>query len=184
MAIEPTWVNDVLGFWFTELEKTQWFEKDDAVDAAIKQRFTAVHREVSALDLETLMSSPRTALAAVIVLDQFSRNMSRGTPASFASDAKALDLANQILQRGLERSFSEDEKAFCYLPLEHSEVLDDQQRCVALFRALGNDNYLSYAKAHLAVIERFGRFPHRNAILGRVSTPEELEFLAQPGSGF
>ena len=184
MTVEPGWVCDVLGGWFAELEKPQWFKKDDAVDAAIEQRFASVHGEVSDSDLVALTASPRIALAAVIVLDQFSRNMFRGTPASFASDAKALDLANQILQRGLDVSLSEDEKAFCYLPLAHSEVLKDQERCVELFRALGNENYLGYAQAHLDVIEKFGRFPHRNAILGRVSTPEEIEFLAQPGSGF
>ena len=184
MTAEPAWVGDVLGFWFNELDKPQWFKKDDAVDAAIRQRFAGVHSEVSNANLTSLTASPRVALAAVIVLDQFSRNMFRGTSASFASDAKALEIANQILQLELDQSFSDDEKAFCYLPLEHSEDLEDQQRCVALFRALGNDNYLGYAQAHLNVIEKFGRFPHRNAILGRSSTPEEIEFLAQPGSGF
>ena len=184
MTVEPAWVSDVLDFWFVELEKPQWFKKDDAVDAKIKQRFAAVHGEVSNLETASLTASPRIALAAIIVLDQFSRNMFRGTPASFASDAKALDLAKLALDRGLDQTFNEDEKAFCYLPLEHSEALEDQLRCVELFRALGNDNYLGYAQAHLDVIEKFGRFPHRNAILGRTSTPEEVAFLAQPGSGF
>ncbi len=184
MTTEATWVDAVLKFWFDELETEQWFKKDDAVDEAIQQRFEHVHKQISTLDVEELAATPRTALAAVIVLDQFSRNMFRGTPRSFDSDSKALQLARAIVDRDLLRSFSVDQKAFCYLPFEHSEDMADQQRSVDLFRALGDDNYAKYAEAHLDVIEKFGRFPHRNEILGRASTPAEEAYLAEPGSGF
>jgi len=184
MTTEPAWVRDVLTFWFDELETMQWFKKDDDVDTAIEQRFKGVHQQVSEAGLDTLSTAPRTALAAVIVLDQFSRNMFRGTAKSFDSDPKALELAERILANGLDRDFNADEKAFCYLPFEHSEALANQKRSVELFQALGNENYANYAQAHLDIIEKFGRFPHRNAILGRTSTSEENEYLAQPGSGF
>ena len=184
MTRQPAWVDEVLSFWFLELEKPQWFKKDDSLDADIRRRFDSVHSEVSASDLGELTTSPHTALAAIIVLDQFSRNMFRGSKKTFASDPIALDLAKRVLQKELERGYSVDQKAFCYLPFEHSEAIEDQHRSVALFQALGDANYLAYAKAHLEVIEKFGRFPHRNELLSRISTPQELKYLAQPGSGF
>ena len=184
MTSEPAWVDEVLSFWFVELEKPQWFKKDESLDVDIRRRFESIHSAVSATDLGVLTTSPRIALAAIIVLDQFSRNMFRGSKKTFASDPMALNLAKLVLDKELERDYSVDEKAFCYLPFEHSEAIEDQHRSVELFRALGDENYLGYAKAHLAVIEKFGRFPHRNELLGRASTPQELDYLAQPGSGF
>lgn len=184
MTTELAWVNEVLSFWFVELEKPQWFKKDEALDTEIRQRFEGVHSAVAGTEVGQLTTSPRTALAAIIVLDQFSRNMFRGSARAFASDPKALELSKLVLEKGLEQDYSIDEKAFCYLPFEHSEAIEDQHRSVAFFKRLGDESYLGYAKGHLDVIEKFGRFPHRNEVLARRSTPEELEYLAQPGSGF
>ncbi|WP_338089144.1 DUF924 family protein [Nannocystis pusilla] len=130
-------------------------------------------------------AAPRGALALVILLDQFPRNMFRGTPEAFASDAKAREVANAALDAGHEHALTQEERLFLYLPLEHSEELADQERCVELMRALDETPmWLDYAVRHRDVIARFGRFPHRNAVLGRESTAEECEFLMQPGSSF
>jgi uncharacterized protein (DUF924 family) len=123
-------------------------------------------------------------LAAVIVFDQFPRNMFRGTPRAFATDPLALALARQMVDAGLDRDFSKDERMFLYLPFEHSEQAGEQVRCCALFALLEDPELLRYAQSHKDIIDRFGRFPHRNVILERVSTPEEIEFLKQPGSSF
>jgi uncharacterized protein (DUF924 family) len=177
------WVGDVLRFWFEECVPEQWFKKDDAFDAALRQRFGDAHRRVMALAHEDCLRDVDTALAATIVLDQFSRNMFRGTPEAFASDAKALAIAEAAVARGFDRSVDEARRRFFYLPFEHSEDAEVQKRSVVLFATLGSDA-LRWAEAHRVIIDRFGRFPHRNAILGRVSTPEEIEFLAGPDSSF
>lgn len=127
---------------------------------------------------------PQAMLAALIVLDQFPRNMFRDTPRAFATDPLALALARQMVDAGLDRDFSKDERMFLYLPFEHSEQAADQARCCALFALLEDSELLRYAQAHKDIIDRFGRFPHRNATLGRSSTHEEIEFLKQPGSSF
>lgn len=182
---EPAWVEDVLSFWFGELDRAAWFRKSEATDAPIRERFGKVHDHIiTALPVEAALASPRRALAAVIVLDQFSRNMFRGTPESFAGDAKARDIAREAVARGLDHAMNVHERAFLYMPFEHSEDLADQELAVALIGALGDDEYTRYAIAHRDVIVRFGRFPHRNAVLGRVSSPEEEAFLRQPGSSF
>ena len=133
---------------------------------------------------DALLADAKTALAAVIVLDQFSRNMFRGTGGAFANDAKALAIAQKAIARGFGVSLSNDEQLFLYLPFEHQENVDAQARSVELISALGDPELTKYARAHKDVIDRFGRFPHRNAILGRTSTAEELEFLKGPGSSF
>lgn len=183
-ASQQSWVDDVLTFWFETLDRKGWFTKSAETDALIRDRFLGTYERVIATDDAALLSDARIALAAIIVVDQFPRNMFRGDPQSFASDAKALRLAKSAVSAGFDAGLTVDERAFLYLPFEHSEAVDDQDRAVGLMSALGDEEYTRYAEAHRDVIRRFGRFPHRNAILGRVSTPEEEAYLAQPGSGF
>ncbi len=177
---------EVLEFWFgtgPERGKShkRWFEKSDAFDAEIRRRFLALHESVSSESI-WLEAAPE-CLARIVVLDQFPRNMFRGSRRAFATDALALDAARLAVQRGYDRDALPVERLFMYLPFEHSESLEDQVRACQLTQPLGGEWY-DYALRHKAIIERFGRFPHRNAILGRASTPEEIEFLKQPGSGF
>lgn len=179
------YVEDVLRFWFDELTPEQWFRKDDALDAEIRTRFADTLTSLAAgFDMEDALRTPDSALAAVIVLDQFPRNIFRGSPQAFATDPVALRLAKSVVERGLDRDVPLQRRVFLYLPYEHSENIDDQRTCMTLMATLGNDEYTRYAKAHYDIIECFGRFPHRNEALGRTSTPEEIEFLKQPGSGF
>jgi uncharacterized protein (DUF924 family) len=177
---------EVLGFWFGGdaeygVAHKRWFQKDPAFDAEVRRRFLALHAEL-ARNGEWL-GAPGECLARIIVLDQFPRNMFRGTPRAFASDALALAAARHAIATGYDRGWLRVEKIFAYLPFEHSETLADQERACELMRPLGEEQY-DYALRHKAIIERFGRFPHRNAILGRASTAEEVEFLKLPGSGF
>jgi uncharacterized protein (DUF924 family) len=178
------WVAEVLSFWFEELKPAQWFSKDVALDELICARFIGLHERVAAAPEGELLADPTIALAAVIALDQFSRNMFRGTARSFATDAKALALADKAVARGFDWRLSENERLFLYLPFEHSEDPAMQVRSVALFTVLGDPKQRKYAEAHKAIIDRFGRFPHRNAILGRRSTAAEEAFLEKPGSSF
>jgi uncharacterized protein (DUF924 family) len=181
---EPEWITEVLHFWFREITREQWFKRDAALDDQIRARFLPVHDLVSATPDAELLADPRRALAAVLVLDQFSRNMFRGTPRAFASDAKALAMAEGVIANGFAASLSKDELLFLYLPFEHSEAHAAQLRCVELMSSLGDAELTRYAQAHCDIIERFGRFPHRNEVLGRTSSAEEIEFLKQPGSSF
>jgi uncharacterized protein (DUF924 family) len=171
---------DVLDFWF-DRDRKDWFEKNPSFDDEIRARFLALHE--SALDgrLEAWKEGPRSCLALVILLDQFPRNMFRGTARAFAADPLARAAARVILEQGWDRAMSADERMFVYLPFEHSEALEDQELSMKLFE--GNPNY-EWARKHWEIVRRFGRFPHRNAALGRASTPEEIEFLKTPGSGF
>jgi uncharacterized protein (DUF924 family) len=180
----PEWVTAVLQFWFDELSHEQWFKVDPALDEQIRARFLTLHDRISGTPDENLLVDARTALAACIVLDQFSRNMFRGTPRAFASDAKALAIANLAIAQGCAGGLNKDERLFFYLPFEHSEALDVQVRCVELMSSLGDAELTRYAQIHHDIIQRFARFPHRNAILGRTSTAEEAEFLKQPNSSF
>ena len=175
-------IDDVLDFWFAD--PARWWRKDPAFDAEIRQRFEALHTAIERGDHEAWRQTPRGALAYVLVLDQFSRNMFRDTAKSFASDAQALAAAKDAIDRGFDAQLTPAERTWFYLPLMHSEALADQERCVALFQTIDAPENLDFAKKHRDIIVRFGRFPHRNAILGRPSTPEELEFLTQPGSSF
>jgi uncharacterized protein (DUF924 family) len=184
MPTPKPWVSEVLKFWFEETQPEQWFKKDAAFDTAVRSRFFDLHAKLASWSQQELLGDERSALAAVIVLDQMSRNMFRDTPAAFASDAAALALAQEALARGLDRRLSQAERVFLYLPFEHAEDSRAQARCVALMASLDDPDHTKWATAHQGIIDRFGRFPHRNAILGRTSTLEELEFLAQPGSSF
>lgn len=175
---------DVLAFWFGELQPPQWFRSDPAVDAVIASRFGTTLEALRVRVPETWTSTARGALAAVIVLDQFPRNIHRGTPQAFSSDATALALSADAIARGLDRGLNEVERQFLYMPYQHAEDLAVQERSLELYAALGNASVLDFARRHRDIIARFGRFPHRNAILGRVSTAEEAVFLTQPGSSF
>lgn len=182
---EPAWVADVLAFWFDELGRKSWFVKDAQIDAACRERFAPLIDEINARPIDDAISSPGHALASVIVLDQFTRNVYRDTPRAFAYDELARAIARLTIALHIDkRLIFPDRRLFLYLPFEHSEALADQLRSVELIEELGDDEYTRYAKAHCDVIERFGRFPHRNAILGRPSTADEVAFLEQPGSSF
>lgn len=184
MMISADWPGDVLTFWFKETLPEQWFKKDKDFDAAIRKRFLALHEVLASKPNETLFADARTALAAVIVFDQMSRNMFRDTPRAFASDPVAFWIAQAAVAKGFDASLTKDERSFLYLPFEHAEDAVAQARCVALMATLGDPDLSKWAEAHKAIIDRFGRFPHRNSILGRTSTAEEVEFLKQPGSSF
>jgi uncharacterized protein (DUF924 family) len=182
----------VIAFWFGELDERgqaaarysdRWWRKDPAFDREIRERFAAEHAAVTRREREHWLADPRGAVAYVIVLDQFSRNMFRDTPAMFASDAQALAAARDAIDRGLDRTLPDVMRTFLYMPLMHSEQLADQERSGALFTPIGGAN-LEFAVRHRDIVARFGRFPHRNAVLGRASTDEEREFLTQPGSSF
>ena len=187
---------DVLDFWFLPPDnrdygqaRGEWFRKDDAFDAHIRARFGALIDAAIEGGLRAWDATPHGALARLIVLDQFTRNVYRGTPRAFAGDAQALALAIALTQAGQDQQLPPMLRAFAYLPFEHAEDLAMQARAVELFQLLsqaqpGFDSMLDYAQRHQEVIARFGRFPHRNAMLGRPSTPEEVEFLRQPGSSF
>ncbi len=182
--LPESWIDDVLAFWFDELEPADWFKKSDATDAEINTRFRNLYEGLSQIPAEDLTGSIRQALAAVIVLDQFPRNLFRDNAQSFAMDAKALAITVAAIEAGIDQGLTLDQSVFLYLPFEHSENLADQERAVELIGALGNANYTQYALTHRDVIKRFGRFPHRNKVLGRASTTEEDAYLAEPGSGF
>ena len=180
---DPAWVDDVLRFWFEELAEIDWFVRDDAVDARIRKRFLALHGDVVADGGVPVTSSPRALLAAVIVLDQFSRNLHRDDPRAFAADADARRLARSIVEQGLDRAMTNQERLFVYLPFEHSENPDDQCLSVRLVEELGNESWTRYALAHQVAINRFGRFPFRNAALGRSSTADELAYMSEAARG-
>ena len=176
--------SDILLFWFTELTDKQHFAKDAALDALIAQRFGAELKAGARCELFDWRESPEGRLAEIIVLDQFSRNVWRDTPRAFAQDALALALAQELIARGDDAQLSPAQRYFAYMPYMHSESLAVHAEALRLFTALGNANALHYEQRHQAIIQQFGRYPHRNAILGRESTPEEIEFLQESGSGF
>lgn len=177
-------IDQIHSFWFEESSEKQWFEKDPEFDRQIQERFGALVEAASKGKLEEWLETPRGALAYILLLDQFTRNIHRGSSQAFAADAKARAAAIKVLVEGYDRDVSDREKTFLYLPFEHSENLEDQERSVALFEAIGDDRLTDYAVRHRDIIARFGRFPHRNDVLGRESTDAEQEFLKQPGSSF
>jgi uncharacterized protein (DUF924 family) len=176
-AVAPS---DVLDFWFKQ-DRKAWFAKNPAFDEHIRARFLPLVERALNQELAAWHEEPAGCLALVILLDQFPRNMFRGTAKAFAGDPLARAAAKAILAQGWDKAYTEDEKTFAYLPFEHSESLEDQELSLRLFS--GNANF-EWARRHHAIIQRFGRFPHRNAALGRESTPEEIAFLKEPGASF
>jgi uncharacterized protein (DUF924 family) len=171
----------ILAFW-REAGRERWYKRNDAFDAEIRRRFLALWRKAAAGELASWGASDDGALALVIVLDQFPRNMFRGTPQAFASDALARDVARHAIAQGTDRRIDPILLEFLYMPFMHSEHLPDQLHCIALFQGTDNTENLKYAREHADIIQRFGRFPHRNRLLGRDSTEEEQAFL--DGGGF
>jgi len=194
----------VLAFWFGDMSGPDhaiaqrqaglWWSKDEAVDARIRERFEVAVRAAADGRLSQWRASPEGWLALIVLTDQFPRNIHRGTPGAFAFDPRAREIAREGLDAGWDESLRPVQRVFAYLPLEHAEDMALQREAVERFTALASqvppedreafDGYLDFARRHLEVIERFGRFPHRNAILGRESTPAERAFLQQPGSSF
>lgn len=170
----------VLDFWYADAMRKQWFASTPQLDAEIRDRFEAIWEAAYVGELETWLAQPESALALIIVLDQFPLNMFRGQAKSFATEAQAIAAANEAIAKNYHLSIPKERVAFMYLPLMHSENLLDQDRCVQLFEAAGLADNARFAHHHRAIIQRFGRFPHRNAILGRVSTPEEIAYLNSP----
>ena len=171
---------DIVRFW-REAGPDRWYKKDKAFDDEIRRRFLDTHETAAAGKLKDWESSPTGALALLILLDQFPRNMFRGDPRAFATDELARAVTAGALIRGFDGQVSPDMRGFFYLPFEHSESLADQERGQALYRAAGDDDGLKWANTHADIIRKFGRFPHRNAVLGRTTTPEEQKFLDDGG---
>lgn len=182
--------SEILDFWFGPPDSPErgrprkvWFQKSDSFDAEIRSRFLGTWERAARGELERWQATPLACLALVVVLDQFPRNMFRGTARAFSSDSAALAASESLVGRGFDRPLLPVERVFAYLPFEHAEDLAAQRRSLALFETL-DSGYRDYARRHYEIVSRFGRFPHRNAILGRQSTAEEIEFLSRPGSSF
>ena len=171
---------DIVTFW-REAGKERWWKKDDAFDAEIRARYLALWEEARAGGLSSWRASDDGLLGLVIVLDQFPRNMFRDDARTYATDPLAREVASQAIAAGADRRVDPSLRQFLYMPFMHSEALDDQQRCVALFRAIGDPEQAEYADSHADIVRRFGRFPHRNKILGRATTAEEQAFLDEGG---
>lgn len=175
----PASAADILAFW-RDAGEDKWFTRDDAFDAEIREKFLVTHEAAAAGKLADWEMSPDGALALCIVLDQFPRNMFRGQPRTYATDPLARAVANRALKRGYDQDVPDDMRGFLFLPFMHSEDMTDQLRCIELYRAAGHEN-LKYAERHADIIRRFGRFPHRNGVLGRTTTPEEQAYLDEGG---
>lgn len=172
-----SWVDDVLAFWFETLTPEDWFTRKDETDEAIREKFLVLHSELKTEPPQAAFDEPPPALAATIVFDQFPRNIFRGKAEAFSTDNLALRIARNAVEKGFDDNLSQQQKQFLYMPFMHSEVLADQEHSVMLFKALGNEDSLKYAVEHRDIVLRFGRFPHRNRVLGRTSTDDEREFL-------
>ncbi len=175
---------EILAFWFDELDESDWWRKDRALDQRIAARFGATLAAAARCELWHWRTGPTGRLAEVIVLDQFSRNIHRDTAAAFANDALALALAQEAVGRACDQALSVTQRGFLYLPWMHSESPRVHEEALRLYATPGLEFQLDFERRHKAIIDRFGRYPHRNALLGRASTAEEIEFLRQPGSSF
>jgi len=181
---DPVTYRGILRFWFEEIDKSGWWRKDPALDQQIIARYSAIHAAANRCELYSWRASAEGRLAEIIILDQFSRNMYRDRPRSFASDSLALALAQEAVADGADQEVMEIQRDFFYMPFMHSESRVIHETAVSLFETRGSRSILEYELKHKAIIDRFGRYPHRNEILGRESTADEQEFLQQPGSGF
>jgi uncharacterized protein (DUF924 family) len=177
---------EILKFWFEETKPVQWFQKNDDFDELIKSQFDTAYTLARQGILEGWKETPLGCLAYILLLDQFPRNMFRGTAQAFETDAHALEIAKHAIEKHFDQALLPIQKRFIYLPFEHSEAIEDQEESVSLFEKTKKDDPLGYdyAVRHLKVIERFGRFPHRNALLGRKNTTDETEFLKKPENSF
>jgi uncharacterized protein (DUF924 family) len=187
MSIQPVEnaeIGAVLDFWLVRVGPDKWFSRDDALDAEIRERYTALHAQAVAGALGQWREISRGCLAEIILLDQLSRNLYRDDPRAFAADAQSREIMDHALARGFDNGMSAGERRFLYMPLQHSENAADQARSVELFRSLEDNKTFEYTLRHQEIIARFGRFPHRNAALGRESTDAEITFLQQPNSSF
>lgn len=201
-GLDNAWIDEVLDYWFGPLDEhglassersQRWWAKDEAFDREIEERFGPLLEAADRGELSP-SSDPRARLAALIVLDQFSRNVGRGSAAMFEHDGAALRLAKRMVQDGDDRALPASMRSFCYMPYMHSEDLADQERCIELFEVMAKEssgpvhdtatNQIDFARRHRDIIARFGRFPHRNELLGRESTAEERAFLQEDGSSF
>ena len=167
------WIGEVVHFWFAQPPE-RWWQPDPDFDEEIRERFRRLWAEKRQLPADCFLAHPLTALAAVLLFDQFPRNMFRGHAEQFATDELALQVARAAVERGFDDALATEEKVFLYMPFQHSEDIADQRRSVALFTALGDDYFLGFARKHHDVIARFGRFPHRNVMLGRAPRPDEV----------
>jgi len=174
----------VLKFWFEEIEQKKWWAKDPQFDQLIRERFYDLHQQANRCELFGWRVSAEGCLAEILVLDQFSRNIYRDKAAAFASDPLALALAQEAIAKGVDASLTPIQKSFLYLPYMHSESRQIHKTAVALYEQNGLANNLDFELRHKAIIDRFGRYPHRNSILGRESSAAEIEFLLEPGSSF
>jgi len=191
---EPTMSDEIktlLEFWFLssdpakmETHRQEWWVKDPEFDRRINEDFRPLFEKADTGELDDWKETPLGCVALVILLDQFPRNMFRGSAKAFASDEKARALTRYVLERGFDKDLPIGPRLFLYLPLEHSEDLNDQNDCISLITSMGDEGYLEFAKKHHVIIKRFARFPHRNESLGRISTEEEVAFLQEPGSSF
>ena len=172
------WAAAVLAFWFDEVGEQAWFTAGQALDVQVAARFGDLNDRLARGLIVPRLDSPQEVLAAILVLDQFSRHLYRGSPRAYACDARARELTRHAIENGLDAVLGAHERLFVYMPLQHSEDRQDQAESVRLFEALGDERWTAFAVAHRNVVERFGRFPHRNPVLGRVSTPEELQAIA------
>jgi len=175
---------EIIKFWFEEISQAQWWKKDVQFDQLIASRFSGVHGQASRCELYQWRDTAEGRLAEIIVLDQFSRNIYRDSPLSFATDSLALALAQEAIRSGADKAVPEAMRNFFYMPFMHSESAAMHEEAVSLYEAYGNEGNLNFELRHKAIIDRFGRYPHRNEILMRDSTAEEIKFLSQPGSSF
>lgn len=177
-------IKDILDFWFSSHHEPLWFKKDHGFDQQIIEKFSDVHDQAKQAELWAWRDTAEGRLAEIIVLDQFSRNLFRSSANAFAQDGLALVLAQEAIGLGIDQELSQQQRAFLYMPFMHSESKKVHEHAVKLFTVLGNKNNLDFEYKHKEIIDRFDRYPHRNRVLGRVSTAEEIDFLAQPNSHF
>jgi uncharacterized protein (DUF924 family) len=175
---------DIIQFWFEDIEQSKWFVKDVEFDALIRKKFSNIHYSAHQCELYSWRKTAKGRLAEIIILDQFSRNMFRDSEKAFAYDALALGLSQEAIELGIDKELSPIERSFLYMPFMHSESLIIHEVAVTLYRANGIQNNVDFEIMHKDIIEKFGRYPHRNKILGRESTESEIKFLTQAGSSF